>query len=63
MNSEQQFSWHRHIAFDPMNAHSQADDPALTHVMQFNADEREYQERRSRELAHAIDIVLAQQDR
>ena len=62
MNTEQQLSWRRHITFDPMNAHSQADDPALTYVMQFNADEREYQERRSQKLAHVIDIVLAQQD-
>ena len=63
MNTEQQLSWHRHIAFDPMNAHSQADDPTLTYVMQFNADERERQERLSQKLAHVVDTVLAQQDR
>jgi hypothetical protein len=51
MNSEHQVSWHRHIVFDPMNAHSQADDPALTYVMQFNADEREWQENRLQALA------------
>ena len=43
MNSEQQTSWRRHMVFDPMNAHSQADDPILMYVMQFNADERERQ--------------------
>jgi hypothetical protein len=43
MNSEQQLSWRRHMAFDPMNAHSQADDPALVYVAQFNADERAWQ--------------------
>jgi hypothetical protein len=32
------------IVFDPMNAHSQGDDPSLMYVMQFNADEREWQE-------------------
>ncbi|MFL6606202.1 MAG: hypothetical protein ACJ8R9_33430 [Steroidobacteraceae bacterium] len=45
MSSEQQASWRRHIAFDPMNAHSQGDDPTLMYVMQFNADEREWWER------------------
>jgi hypothetical protein len=45
MNSEQQAFWRRHIVFDPMNAHSQGDDPNLMCVMQFNADEREWQER------------------
>ena len=54
MSSEQPTSWRRHIAFDPMNAHSQADDPALTHVMQFNADEREWQEKRLQELALGV---------
>ena len=44
MNSEQQTSWRRHIAFDPMNAHSQGDDPNLMYVVQFNADERQWQE-------------------
>ncbi len=56
-----------------MNAHSQGDDPALTHVMQFNADEREYQERHLRKLVQlaetlelsreSIDTVVGQQDR
>ena len=30
MNSEQKTSWRRHMVFDPITAHSQADDPALT---------------------------------
>ena len=61
MNREPQISWRRHIVFDTMNAHSQADDPALMYVMQFNADEREFQDITQIELA--IDIVQAQQDR
>jgi hypothetical protein len=44
MHSEQQTSWRRHIVFDPMNAHSQGDDPSLVYVMQFNTDEREWRE-------------------
>ena len=51
MNREPQISWRRHIVFDPMNAHSQADDPALMYVMQFNADERECQDITQIELA------------
>jgi hypothetical protein len=73
MSSEQHISWRRHMVFDSMNAHSQADDPALTYVMQFNADERQCQQGRSR-IQHllpaqqrfvkqAIDTLLAQQDR
>lgn len=45
MNSDQQINWRRHIMFDPMNAHSQADDPSLMHVVQFNADAREFRRR------------------
>ena len=51
MNREPQISWRRHIVFDTMNAHSQADDPALMYVMQFNADEREGQDITQVELA------------
>jgi hypothetical protein len=56
MNSEQQISWRRHMVFDPMNAHSQADAPALTHVMQFNADERQCQERRIEKISTDCDV-------
>ncbi len=70
MNSDQQISWRRHMVFDPMNAHAQADDPSLTYVMQFNADARECQERiqrlpkaQQRFVMQMIDIVLARQDR
>jgi hypothetical protein len=45
MNSDLQFPWRRHTVFDPMNAHSQGDAPALMYVMQFNTDEREHRER------------------
>ena len=54
MHSEQPISWRRHVVFDPMDAHSQADDATLTYVMQFNADEREHQERRLQKLARSI---------
>ena len=54
MNSEHLFCWHRHVVFDPMNAHSQADDPALVYVMQFNADERTCQEKREQKLADGV---------
>lgn len=71
MNSEQQFYLRRHIVFDPMNAHSQADDPSLLYVMRFNAEERESQEMHIQRLPKAqqrfvmqmIETVLAQQDR
>ena len=55
-----------------MNAHSQADDPALMYVMQFNAGEHTYQETHLRKQQaervqdpldgekKAIDTVLAQ---
>jgi len=43
MNTEQQVSWRRYTAFGAMNAHSQADDPTLMHVTQFNSDERKCQ--------------------
>jgi hypothetical protein len=52
MNSENPLSWRRHIVFDPMNTHSQADDPALAYVIQFNADERECQQSRLLKLTH-----------
>ena len=58
MNSEHQVSWHRHIVFDPMNAHSQADDPALTYVMQFNADERKVSALSI--LAHTLEMSLGE---
>lgn len=48
MNTEQQVSWRRYTAFGAMNAHSQADDPTLMYVTQFNSDERVFQERRRR---------------
>ena len=51
MDREPQIFWRRHIVFDPMNAHSQADDPALMYVMQFNADERACQDITRVELA------------
>ena len=73
MNSEQQFSWRRYMGFDPMNVHSQADDPALTYVLQFNADERRCQEALSRiqhlpgsqqrSVVQVIDTLLAQYGR
>ena len=56
MNSEPQISWRRHIVFDPMNVHSQADDPALMY-----ADERECHDVTQVEMP--IDTVLAQHDR
>jgi hypothetical protein len=54
MDSETRISWQRNTIFDPMTAHSQADDPALAHVVQFNADEREHQERLFQKLARAV---------
>ena len=61
MNSDHQFSWRRHIAFDSMNAHSQADDPALAHVMQFNTDERELA-RRFAQLETRLEKRLTEHD-
>lgn len=40
----------RLVTFDPMNAHSQAGEPPLCFVMEFNAAEREWQERLNRML-------------
>lgn len=40
-----------------MNAHSQADDPALVHVMQFNADERDSQEKLLQKLASLEELL------
>ena len=40
----------RLVTFDPMNAHSQAAEPPLCFVMEFNAAEREWQERLNRML-------------
>lgn len=42
MNHAQQTSYSRHLVFDDMNAHSQADQPPLLYVTQFNAAEREW---------------------
>ena len=65
MNHEQQIPWRRYTALDPMNAHSQADDPTLMYVMQFNSDENECQQRRrskKRFVLKMIDGVPGQQD-
>jgi len=59
MNSEQQTSWRRHIAFDPMNAHSQGDDPNLMYVVQFNADEREWRARSFSEFTSQFSKTLS----
>ena len=61
-------SWRRHTVFDPMNAHSQADDPTLMHVMQFNSDEqmariRCLPEAEQSHLMQIIETVLGQRDR
>ena len=51
-----------------MNAHSQADDPTLMHVMQFNSDEqmariRCLPEAEQSHLMQIIETVLGQRDR
>ena len=45
---ERQVFPRRQRAFDAMDAHSQADEPPLSFVMEFNADEREWREGRAR---------------
>jgi hypothetical protein len=45
---ERQILPRRQGAFDSMNAHSQADEPPLSFVMEFNAAEREWQEAEDR---------------
>jgi hypothetical protein len=40
----------RLVTFDPMNAHSQAGEPTLCFVMEFNAAEREWRDRMDRML-------------
>ena len=42
--------WRRQTAFDAVNAHSQAGEPPLCFVMEFNAAEREWQDRLKRML-------------
>jgi hypothetical protein len=55
----------RQSAFDAWDAHSQADEPPLSFVMEFNADEREWHESQARwkKMLEDIEKVLAQQGR
>jgi hypothetical protein len=55
----------RQRAFDAWDAHSQADEPTLSLVMEFNAAEREWHEGQARlnEMLEDIEKVLAQQGR
>jgi hypothetical protein len=48
IGGERQILPRRQGAFDPMNAHSQADEPPLSVVMEFNAAEREWHEAQAR---------------
>jgi hypothetical protein len=45
---ERQVFPHRQSAFDAWDAHSQADEPPLSFVMEFNAAEREWHEEQAR---------------
>ena len=56
---------HCQRAVDAWDAHSQADEPPLSFVMEFNADEREWQEGqvRLKKMLEEIEKVLAQQGR
>jgi hypothetical protein len=53
----------RLITFDPMNAHSQAGEPPLCFVMEFNAAEREWQDRLKRMLEELENRLLVEPPR
>ena len=48
--------WHRQAAFDAVNAHSQADEPPLSFVMEFNAAESEWREAQARLKKMLLDL-------
>jgi hypothetical protein len=62
---ERQVFPRRQSAFDAWDAHSQADEPPLSFVMEFNAAEREWHEGQARlnKMLEDIEKVLAQQGR
>jgi hypothetical protein len=55
----------RQRVFDAWDVHSQADEPPLSFVMEFNAAEREWQEGQARlkKMLEDIEKVLAEQGR
>ncbi len=65
IGQERQVFPRRQRAFDAWDAHSQAEEPPLSFVMEFNADEREWQEGQARlkKMLEDIEKVLAQQGR
>jgi len=63
MNHDQQTSHRRHLVLnEDMNAHSQADQPPLLYVMQFNAAEKEW-DIRQLEMAKALGVSQQQTER